>query len=79
MDKTTLDSTDKTIYIILFFCFAFVGLFVFFLGDFDKNSSDMCSFHKELYETEFDSAVVTVHFVDSPNHAMQTVRIRQKK
>jgi hypothetical protein len=58
---------------------AFVGLLVFFLGDFDANSSDMCFFHKGLFEAELDSAVVVVHFVDKPNHAMQTVRVRQSK
>lgn len=79
MDERTLNSANRTIYIILFCCFVVVGVFLFFLGDFDMNDSDMCSFHKELYETELDSAVVIVHFVDSQNHAMQTVRVRQNE
>jgi hypothetical protein len=79
MDKRTLNSTNKTIYIILFLLFIFVGLLVFFLGNFDNNTSDMCSFHKDLFEAELDSAVVIRHFVDKPNHAMKTVLIRQNE
>jgi hypothetical protein len=52
---------------------------VFFLGDFGNNTSDMCSFHKEIFETRLDSAVVVRHFVDKPNHAMKTVLIRQNE
>jgi hypothetical protein len=76
MDNKTLNSTNRTIYIILFCCFALVGLLVFFLGDFSKNTSDMCSFHKGLFQTELDSAIIVRHFVDKPNHAMKTVDLR---
>jgi hypothetical protein len=75
MDNKTLNSTNRTIYIILFCCFAFVGLLVFFLVDFSKNPSDMCSFHKELFQTQLDSAVVVRHFVDKSNHAIKTVEL----
>lgn len=76
MDDKTLNSTNKTIYVILFCCFVLVGLLVYFFGYFDKNTSDMCSFHKDVFDTRLDSAVVVRHFIDQPNHAMKTVDIR---
>jgi len=76
MDDKTLNSTNRTIYIILFCCFVFVGLLVYSFGDFDKNASDMCSVHREIFETRLDSAVVVRHFVDNSNHAMKIVDIR---
>jgi len=76
MDNKTLNSTNRAIYIILLCCFMLVGLLIYSFGDFDKCTSDMCSFHKEIFDTSLDSAVVIRHFVDKPNHAMKTVHIR---
>jgi hypothetical protein len=78
MNDKTLDSTNRTIYIILFCCFIFVGGLLFFFVDFDKYTSDVCSFHKDLFESRLDSAVVIRHFVDKPDHARKTVHLREK-
>lgn len=75
MDDKNLNSTNRTIYLLLC-CFVLVGLLIYFLGDFDKNGSDMCSFHKKVFEATLDSAVVIRHFADKRNHAMRTVDIR---
>jgi hypothetical protein len=36
----------------------------------------MCSFHKDVFKTKLDSAIVIRHFVDEPNHSMKTIDVK---
>ena len=72
-----MGQVNKIIYITVFGSMIFViGLLLIIPNKRLGESSDVCKIHKELFQSKFDSAIVSEKYIDTKNHALETVKIK---
>jgi hypothetical protein len=72
-----MGQVNKIIYFTVFGSMIFViGLLLIIPNTRLGESSDVCEIHKELFQSKLDSAIVIEKYIDTKNHALETVKIK---